>query len=225
MFTATAAAMATTPGTDAVKPGQSASAVLTAAAEPLPASIDPQETAARRHQRAQQAVQDKIAKIAAVRASGAARVARSTARKALAVRALEARRAALAHNWRLPLSNPVQSSGFGYRWGRLHAGEDYPVSVGTNLVSMSTGTVVFASGESGYGEMVKIRYWDGTISFYAHMSSIGVNVGETVEPGQVVGQSGNSGHSTGPHLHLEIHPSGGAAVDPVPWLARHRIAR
>jgi len=56
------------------------------------------------------------------------------------------------------------------------------------------------------------------------MSSISVNVGESVAAGQVVGQSGNTGHSTGPHLHLEIHPNGGQAVDPLPWLAAHGIA-
>ena len=68
-----------------------------------------------------------------------------------------------------------------------------------------------------------IRYWDGTVSYYAHMSTVSVNTGENVGPGEVVGQSGNSGHSTGPHLHLEIHPNGGAAIDPLPWLANHNV--
>jgi len=83
--------------------------------------------------------------------------------------------------------------------------------------------VVFAGQQSGYGNIVQIRYWDGTVSYFGHMSRIQVNVGEAVAPGDIVGESGNTGHSTGPHLHLEIHPSGGAAIDPLPWLAAHHI--
>jgi len=98
------------------------------------------------------------------------------------------------------------------------------VDVGTPLAAMSSGTVVFAGEESGFGNLVKIRYWDGTISFYGHMSVISVNVGESVNPGKIVGESGNTGHSTGPHLHLEIHPDGGEAIDPLPWLADHHIS-
>jgi murein DD-endopeptidase MepM/ murein hydrolase activator NlpD len=150
----------------------------------------------------------------------AAAVARGVERKKLAD---VAKREALAHSWRLPVTNPVLTSGFGYRWGQLHAGEDFAVSVGTPLPSMSTGTVIFGGAESGFGNLVKIRYWDGTISYYGHMSVISVNVGESERPGQIVGQSGNTGHSTGPHLHLEIHPNGGQAVDPLPWLASHHI--
>ena len=150
-------------------------------------------------------------------------MARSVERKALAARALETQRVARAHSWRMPLRSAPKSSGFGWRWGRLHAGEDFAVSVGTDLVAMSTGTVVYAGVESGYGNMVKIRYWDGTVTFYAHMSRISASQGQKVAPGQIVGQSGNTGHSTGPHLHLEVHPSGGGAVDPLPWLANHQV--
>jgi len=125
-----------------------------------------------------------------------------------------------AQGWRLPVTNPVVTSGFGYRWGRLHAGEDFAVSVGTPLMSMSTGTVTQAGPEGGYGTLVKIKYWDGTVSYFGHMSGVSVNAGEKVVPGQVVGKSGNTGNSTGPHLHLEIHPGGGEAVDPVAWMAK-----
>jgi murein DD-endopeptidase MepM/ murein hydrolase activator NlpD len=96
--------------------------------------------------------------------------------------------------------------------------------VGTPLAAMSSGTVVCAGEETGFGNLVQIRYWDGTISYYGHMSSISVNVDESVDPGEVVGESGNTGHSTGPHLHLEIHPDGGEAIDPLPWLADHHIS-
>jgi len=151
-------------------------------------------------------------------------VARSLERKKLAARAVANEHAALAHSWRLPITNPVTTSGFGYRWGRLHAGEDFAVSVGTPLAAMSTGTVDYAGAMSGYGNLVRLRYWDGTVSYFGHMSSVSVNVGQSVDPGQIVGLSGNTGHSTGPHLHLEIHPGGGAPIDPLPWLASRHIA-
>jgi murein DD-endopeptidase MepM/ murein hydrolase activator NlpD len=156
--------------------------------------------------------------LATIRATS---VARGVQRKKIAA----AKREALAHSWRMPISDPVKTSGFGYRWGRLHAGEDFAVSVGTPLASMSTGTVAVAGEESGFGNLVEIRYWDGTVSYFGHMSVVSVKVGETVKPGEIVGQSGNTGHSTGPHLHLEIHPDGGEAVDPLPWLADHHISR
>lgn len=164
------------------------------------------------------------------RATTAAKAARSAQRKSLAVRALgikrAARRAAVraAHGWRMPIKNVAKTSGFGWRWGRLHAGEDFAAREGTDLASMSTGTVVFVGQQAGFGNLVQIRYWDGTVSYFAHMSRISASAGQRVAPGQVVGQSGNTGHSTGPHLHLEIHPGGGEPVNPLPWLAGHRIA-
>ncbi|MDQ1483806.1 MAG: hypothetical protein QOF35_1882 [Actinomycetota bacterium] len=164
---------------------------------------------------------------AAVRAQAFARtqvVARSIARKSIAVRAPVAAPASQAQGWQLPVSHPRKTSGFGYRWGRLHAGEDFGMPVGTPLGAMSAGTVSFAGVQSGYGNIVQIRYWDGTISYFGHMSSIAVHVGQSVSRGQIVGKSGNTGHSTGPHLHLEIHPNGGQAIDPLPWLARHHIS-
>jgi murein DD-endopeptidase MepM/ murein hydrolase activator NlpD len=164
------------------------------------------------------------AQAATLRANAVTQAARSAERTDLATRAREAKRAALAHGWQMPIKNPVKTSNFGLRWGRLHEGEDFAVPVGTDLASMSTGTVVFAGQDSGFGNLVKIRYWDGTVTFYGHMSRITATAGAAVEPGQVVGQSGNTGHSTGPHLHLEVHPGGGAATNPAPWLAAHNIA-
>jgi murein DD-endopeptidase MepM/ murein hydrolase activator NlpD len=149
--------------------------------------------------------------------------ARSSERQDIAARNLATKIAEQAHSWQLPMSTCVRTSGFGWRWGRLHAGEDFAAGVGTNLAAMSTGTVTFAGQESGYGNIVKIRYWDGTITFYGHMSRLSVTQGESVDPGEVVGQSGNTGESTGPHLHLEVHPNGGAAVDPLPWLSKHQL--
>ncbi len=165
-----------------------------------------------------QAIEDN----ARAREHAATSAARSAEREDLAARKA-AKLLAKAQSWQLPLNNAVRTSNFGWRWGRLHAGEDFAASMGTELVSMSTGTVVFAGDQSGYGTLVKIRYWDDTVTWYAHMSSVSVTDGELVEPGEVVGRSGNSGHSTGPHLHLEIHPDGSDAVDPAPWLADHEV--
>ena len=125
---------------------------------------------------------------------------------------------AAARSWVLPVESYRFTSPFGSRWGRLHAGNDFAAPTGTPLAAMSAGTVVFAGTQSGYGNKLEIRYWDGTVSWYAHMSRIDVSVGDEVESGQVVGAVGNTGVSTGSHLHLEIHPDGNGPVDPLPWL-------
>ena len=114
------------------------------------------------------------------------------------------------------------TSGFGMRWGALHPGQDFALPVGTPVMAMSTGTVLFAGWSGGYGNKVEIQYWDGTVSSMAHNSALKVTTGEQVSPGEVVALSGNTGHSTGPHSHLEIHLKGGetnvGAVPPIPWL-------
>jgi murein DD-endopeptidase MepM/ murein hydrolase activator NlpD len=212
MFTATGAAVVTTAKT------QSVSQNATLAAASLQAAVAAGQLQDPRLQAIEANAQD------IARENGGARVARAAERRSLAARELEDARVAQEHSWQLPIKNYVLSSGFGMRWGRLHAGEDFATPVGTNLVSMSTGTVTFAGQESGYGTIVKIRYWDGTVSFFGHMSSLSVTDGETVMPGELVGQSGNTGESTGPHLHLEIHPNGGQPVNPLPWLADRKIA-
>jgi murein DD-endopeptidase MepM/ murein hydrolase activator NlpD len=247
MFIATGAAVATAPKTQAVAFSPNATAVTTA----QPVAVDPAIILAAREKGVEQtlaAVREDVAARANRTALVAAGVARSSQRKNLAARAqqarvvqtqqaqqararqvqrvqaVEAKRAAAAHGWQLPIKSYTVTSGFGFRWGRLHAGEDFGAPTGTDLVSMSTGTVDFAGQESGYGNIVKIRYWDGTVSYFGHMSRISVNTGESLEPGQSVGAVGNTGHSTGPHLHLEMHPNGGGAVNPQGWLANHNIA-
>lgn len=211
-FTATGAAMATGIKPHAVSFTQGAALMRQARAEALGAD------------RAQDAMlargttsTDSLA-AADLRAAASTRAARAQARQAI-----EARETALAHRWLLPIKTYTLTSGFGMRWGRLHAGEDFAAPVGTELTAMSSGTVIFAGQESGFGNIVKIRYWDGTVSYYGHMSQITAQVGDEVSPGDLVGYSGNTGHSTGPHLHLEIHPDGGAAVDPLPWLREHNL--
>lgn len=165
--------------------------------------------------------------VAAQQAASAAKAARDAARKKAAAAAAEAKRKALAaaeaerkarRSWVKPIAGATFTSGYGWRWGRMHNGNDFATPIGTPIVSMSSGTVIFAGGDGAFGNKVEIEYWDGTVSYYAHMDTISVSVGQQVAAGERVGTSGNSGRSTGPHLHLEIHPGGGKAVNPAPWL-------
>jgi murein DD-endopeptidase MepM/ murein hydrolase activator NlpD len=129
-----------------------------------------------------------------------------------------------AQRWVSPLAGYRLTSGYGWRWGRMHPAQDFAAPVGTPVLSLSTGTVVFSGwSNQGYGYMVQVRYWDGTVSWFAHNSRLAVSVGDQVSPGQVVAYSGNTGHSTGPHLHLEIHTPQGAAVNPRAWFAQKGI--
>ncbi|MEI2826728.1 MAG: M23 family metallopeptidase [Dermatophilaceae bacterium] len=127
--------------------------------------------------------------------------------------------------WVKPINNYVLTSGYGWRWGRMHAAQDFAVGEGTPVKSMSSG-VVIASGWMGtYGKRVEIKYWDGTVSLYAHNSALKVKVGDKVAPGQVVALSGNTGNSTGPHLHLEIRTNGNSTkIAPLAWMRAKGIS-
>lgn len=172
--------------------------------------------------RAQLAQADLLERARKARAESAARASRAQARKAI----LDKRREALAaaRRWVLPVSNYRFTSAYGMRWGRMHNGDDFAAPTGTRVGALSSGTVVFAGAQSGYGLKVEIRHWDGTVSWYAHMSSIAVTVGQQVSPGEKVGEVGNTGNSTGPHLHLEIRPGGGAPTKPETWLLARGLA-
>ena len=128
-----------------------------------------------------------------------------------------------AEGWVRPLDSGSLSSGFGQRWGRMHSGLDYSVPVGTPLKAMNDGTVVGAGPMSGYGNYIDIEFEDGTVSRYGHLDSVSASTGQQVSAGDVVALSGNTGQSTGPHLHLEIHPDGGQPIDPAGWLDERGI--
>lgn len=97
------------------------------------------------------------------------------------------------------------TSHYGPRWGRLHAGIDLGIPVGTPVVASLSGKVIIAGWLDGYGNTIVIRQPDGkTETYYAHLSSFQVKVGEFVKQGQRIAKSGNSGRSTGAHLHFEI---------------------
>ncbi|MDR7328820.1 M23 family metallopeptidase [Corynebacterium guangdongense] len=118
----------------------------------------------------------------------------------------------------------VFTSGFGMRWGSLHAGIDIANAVGTPILAIMDGTVINSGPASGYGNWIRIQHDDGSISVYGHMVSLNVGVGERVHAGQNIAGMGNEGFSTGSHLHFEIHPAGMGAVDPVAWFAERGVA-
>jgi murein DD-endopeptidase MepM/ murein hydrolase activator NlpD len=109
------------------------------------------------------------------------------------------------------------TSGYGARWGRLHAGIDLAAGVGAPISAVATGTVAAAGTEGGYGRVVRLQHDDGTVTVYAHMSQLLVSAGQRVTAGTYLGREGSSGNSTGPHLHFEVRV-GGVPVDPAPWL-------
>jgi len=117
----------------------------------------------------------------------------------------------------------VFTSGYGPRWGTLHAGIDIANAVGTPILAVMDGVVIDSGPASGYGNWIRIQHEDGSISIYGHMETLDVSVGQTVTAGQKIAGMGNRGFSTGSHLHFEIHPNGAGAVDPVPWFAERGI--
>ncbi|MFI7384589.1 M23 family metallopeptidase [Streptomyces sp. NPDC049813] len=103
----------------------------------------------------------------------------------------------------------------------VHSGIDFPVSYGTEVMAATDGTVR-TQWNSAYGNMAIVTAKDGTETWYCHLSSHTVMSGP-VKAGDVIAHSGNSGNSTGPHLHFEVRPGGGSAIDPLPWLRSHDL--
>ncbi len=113
----------------------------------------------------------------------------------------------------------VFTSGYGWRWGRMHKGIDVANNVGTPIVAAREGRVSYAGWhDGGYGYLVEITHQDGSRSLYAHNSRILVRTGEVVAQGQPISSMGSTGRSTGPHLHFEIHPPGRGAANPLQFL-------
>ncbi|MCX2931228.1 M23 family metallopeptidase [Mycobacterium sp. CVI_P3] len=118
----------------------------------------------------------------------------------------------------------VFTSGFGYRWGALHAGIDLAAPIGTPIVAASDGVVIDAGPTAGYGAWVKLRHSDGTVTLYGHVNTWTVQIGQRVFAGDQIATVGNRGNSTGPHLHFEVLQNGTNRIDPAPWLAQRGLA-
>lgn len=120
--------------------------------------------------------------------------------------------------WLLPLHGYDFNSPYGMRWGKLHTGIDLVAPEGTPYLAIHDGTVTKAGWFGGYGYAVIVQHPDGSEVVYGHSSAVTVKEGQQVKAGDQLGLVGNTGHSYGSHLHLEIHVNG-EPRDPVPWLA------
>lgn len=123
---------------------------------------------------------------------------------------------------KLPLAMPVKSafrftSPFGQRWGRAHQGIDLAGPVGTPVYATGDGVVIFAGWQRGYGNVIKLQHAMGTETRYSHLSKIRVKAGQKVSRNSLIGDMGNTGRSTGPHLHYEVRVDG-KAVNPMSFI-------
>jgi murein DD-endopeptidase MepM/ murein hydrolase activator NlpD len=167
------------------------------------------------------AAQAKVAKAKVVKAKTAKAAAntKATAKKAPAKKAA---------SWVDPVTSYKLSASYaqaGGMWQSTHSGQDFAVPTGTKVVAIHGGTVVKAGGNGAgdgpaYGNAVVVKHGNGTYSQYAHLSRVDVKVGQIVKTGQRIALSGNTGNSSGPHLHFEIRTTAnyGTAVDPVKFL-------
>jgi len=122
----------------------------------------------------------------------------------------------------LPFGFPVRgtyrsTSGFGPRWGRTHEGHDWAGPRGTAIHATADGTIVQAGLQGGYGKLIKIRHDFGFETRFAHLSKIRVQVGQRVSRGERIGDMGNTGRSTGTHLHYEVRVDG-TAINPLKYI-------
>ncbi|WP_328895877.1 M23 family metallopeptidase [Streptomyces sp. NBC_00236] len=135
-----------------------------------------------------------------------------------------ARKEALRPKFVMPVKDHQLSAYFGQagvNWMSVHTGIDFPVGYGTPVMAATDGTVR-TQINSAYGNMAIVTAADGTETWYCHLSSTRIRSGY-VKAGDVIAYSGDSGNSTGPHLHFEVRPGGGAAIDPLPWLRSHNV--
>jgi biotin carboxyl carrier protein len=126
----------------------------------------------------------------------------------------------------LPVQGARLTSGFGNRWGTLHAGIDFAAPIGTPEYAAMDGVVVRAGAASGFGLAVYVQHDNGDVTVYGHMQQILVAEGQRVRAGDTIALLGNRGQSTGPHLHFEVHVGGieGTRIDPVPWLQERGVS-
>lgn len=131
-----------------------------------------------------------------------------------------------ANQWHLPVQGYRLTATFGLSsrlWSTVHTGLDFAGPSGTPLMAVANGTITETGSAGAYGMRTILTLEDGTEIWYCHQSSIDVTVGQKVRGGEVIGKLGSTGNSTGPHLHLEVRPLGGDAVDPHSTLVDHGV--
>lgn len=135
-----------------------------------------------------------------------------------------ARREALRPKFVLPVKQHGLSAYYGQagvNWMSVHTGIDFPVGYGSPVMAATDGTVR-TQYNSAYGNMAIVTMADGTETWYCHLSSTKIRSGP-VKAGDVIAYAGSSGNSTGPHLHFEVRPGGGASIDPLVWLRSNGV--
>lgn len=154
------------------------------------------------------------------------RTARAEAVKLAQKAAKEARIAAekARPKWVAPVLGFRLTAGFGEYglWSSAHTGQDFAAPSGTPVRAVGDGKVIFAGYDGAYGNKIVVEHEDGTVTWYAHLSSFEQTSG-TVKAGDVIGRVGSTGNSTGDHLHLEVRPHDGAPVPPLTWLRAHGV--
>ncbi|MFZ4154590.1 M23 family metallopeptidase [Streptomyces pseudogriseolus] len=171
---------------------------------------------------------------APAQAAAKAEAAKTQAVKASAVKKATQAAKKSTPSWVSPVKNYTLSASFaqnGGMWAHKHSGQDYAVPTGTPVMAAHGGTVVKAGGNGAgdgpaYGNAIVIKHGNKTYSQYAHLSSLNVKVGQVVKTGQKIALSGNTGNSSGPHLHFEIRttPNYGSAVNPATFLRAHGVS-
>jgi murein DD-endopeptidase MepM/ murein hydrolase activator NlpD len=108
-------------------------------------------------------------------------------------------------------------------WNSFHTGLDFAAPEGTEIHSIGPGVVISTAYDGAFGNKTVVELDDGTVLWYCHQNEFGVEPGQRVKPGDLIGYVGSTGNTTGPHLHLEVHPGGGDAIDPELWLPEHHL--
>jgi murein DD-endopeptidase MepM/ murein hydrolase activator NlpD len=177
-----------------------------------------QKTAAARS--AEQAAATKAAKAAAAKKVRAEAAAKKKAAEAAAKKTAAEAAAKLASSYVKPVASYTLTAGFGETsslWATIHTGQDFAAPTGTPVKAIHGGTITSAGWAGSYGYRIILTMDDGTELWFCHLSSMLVTSGK-VTTGETIARVGATGNVTGPHLHLEVRPGGGAPIDPMPWL-------
>ena len=128
--------------------------------------------------------------------------------------------------WVLPTIGYHLTARFGQAsglWSHNHTGLDFAAPSGNPIFAVANGVITYAGYDGAYGNKTVETLADGTEIWYCHQSTIGVSVGEKVIQSEQIGTLGSTGNTTGPHVHIEIHPGGGDPVDPYPEFVYHGV--
>jgi hypothetical protein len=150
---------------------------------------------------------------------------RDAAIKQLAAKTESYAKVLAKNQWVYPLEPVVLTARFGQYglWSSYHTGLDFNGNTGDEIHAIANGVIISTGYDGSYGNKTVERLEDGTELWYCHQSAFDVSVGDTVAAGEVIGLVGATGHVTGSHLHVEVHPGGGDPVDPYPAMQQHGL--